>query len=301
MIKNHVCFIGSTYLIWEHLMPLIDSSNQEIKTYKGLHLYHFWLSSCSQRVRIVLAEKNLDWVDHVVDISPAGMQHATEEYQSINPQGLVPSLVHDGRVIIESIDIIDYLDEHYPQPQLRSTSESGKGEMFNWMNRADDAQHIIKTLTHEFLFKPERMSPPQLAQFLIKHKNNELREFMTLFCSEEGFPKVMIESELKVQHDEFVALDDMLKDQVWLVEDTFSLADIAWIPNVRRLDMIGYPLEIHPHLLAWFERFKQRASYQQGITRYEVPQAMEHFQEYVAQRTAEQTGVTSFAPLNKKA
>jgi glutathione S-transferase len=64
-------------------MPLIDTSNKDVKFFKGLHLYHFWLSSCSQRVRIVLAEKDLDWVSHEIDSEK--MEHATPEYQSIDP------------------------------------------------------------------------------------------------------------------------------------------------------------------------------------------------------------------------
>lgn len=108
-------------------------------------------------MRIVLAEKNLEWVDHIVDISPSGLEHMTEEYQSIHPNGLVPAMLHDGQVIIESIDIIDHLYERFPEPPLRSNSATKLLEMNKWMCRADAAQHSIKTLKHEFLFKPDRM------------------------------------------------------------------------------------------------------------------------------------------------
>ncbi|NQU62957.1 MAG: glutathione S-transferase N-terminal domain-containing protein [SAR324 cluster bacterium] len=128
-------------------MPIIETTNQAVKVFKGIHLYHFWLSSCSQRVRVVLAEKNLEWVDHPVDITPKAMEHATVEYQSIHPHGVVPALVHDGRVVIESIDIIDYLHDHFSDPRLKPASESGRRDMRKWMDRADAAQHSIKTLT----------------------------------------------------------------------------------------------------------------------------------------------------------
>ena len=64
-------------------MPAIETKNEEVNSFKGIHLYHFWMSSCSQRVRIVLAEKDLDWVSHDVDISPRGMEHTTAEFQSM--------------------------------------------------------------------------------------------------------------------------------------------------------------------------------------------------------------------------
>jgi len=281
----------------EAILPIIETQNSEVSAYRGIHLYHFWLSSCSQRVRIVLAEKNLDWVDHVVDISPRGMEHATDDYQSIHPQGLVPALVHDGKVIVESIDIIDYLDKQFPEPRLRPASESGRDEMFNWMARANNAQHSLKTLTHEFLFKPNRMTPDQLSEFVESHDNEELCEFMRTFCSEEGFSRVEIESELKHHHDSFVQLDRALRKQDWLVENSFSLADIAWAPNVRRLDIMSYPLERHPNLLAWYGKLKQRPCYLQGVADCEVQPAIAHFREYSDQRASEGTGIAAFAPL----
>lgn len=278
-------------------IPAIDTSNEEVKGYKGIHLYHFWLSSCSQRVRIVLLEKDLDWVSHEIDISPAGMEHTTAEYQSIHPGGLVPALVHDGQVITESIDIIDYLDQCFPDPPLRPDGEQQQREMLEWMGRADAAQHSLKTLTHEFLFKPDRMTPDQLAHFLEHHQNEELRDFMEVFCSDNGIPKSEIDAELKLQHDEFSALDRALKDQHWLIGDLFSLADIAWIPNVRRFDIMMYPLDRHPNLKAWYERFKERSSFKKGITDHEIPPALAHFAEYSQQRASENTGISVFGPL----
>lgn len=280
-------------------MPVIETSNQEVKAYKGLHLFQYWLSSCSQRVRVVLAEKNLDWVDHPVDISPMGMEHATEAYQSIHPQGLVPALVHDGQVVIESIDIIDYLDSRFPEIPLRVTSEAGLKEMQHWMERADAAQHSIKTLTHEFLFKPDRMTPDQLSQFKQKHNNRELCDFLDLFCSEQGFPPAEIESELKIQHDAFTALDQALRNRQWLVEDIFSLADVAWIPNVRRLDLMLYPLKLHPHLSDWYQRFRERPSYRIGVEGCEIAPALDHFRKYNELRKQERTGITSYDPLRQ--
>ena len=278
-------------------MPVIETQNETVKSYKGLHLYHFWLSSCSQRVRVVLAEKNLEWVDHPVDISPAGMEHATEEYQSINPNGVVPTLVDDGRVIIESIDIIAYLDERFPEPSLLPENPAMRDEMSRWMKKADESQHSIKTLTHEFLLKSGRMNAEQLEAFLQQHQNPELCEFMRVFCSEEGIPRAEVESELAIQHEAFKQLDNVLDGNNWLVGDSFSLADIAWIPNVRRLQLMGYPLELHPALSAWFARIQKRPSYQLGVSDCEIKPALEHFAQYVAEREQGDTGISSYRPL----
>ncbi|MBT3992196.1 MAG: glutathione S-transferase family protein [Rhodospirillaceae bacterium] len=276
-------------------MPLIETSNEEVKTFDGLHLYHFWLSSCSQRVRIVLAEKNQEWTSHEINLEK--MEHATPEYQSIHPHGVVPALVHDGQIIIESIDIIDYLDTTFPEPRLHPSSEDSIAKMHDLMSQADGAQHSIKTLTHEFLFKQHVMPPEAFEVFEKKHENAELVDFMRVWSSKSGIPSAEIDSELKLQHDYFVQLDQALEGQDWLVDNTFSLADIAWISNVRRLDLMHYPLDIHPNLLAWYDRFQAKPSYQKGISEHEIPPALADFNAYSLERAAEGTGVRSFKPL----
>ena len=65
----------------------IETKNKNVRNLTGLHLYHDPLSSCAMRVRMVLVEKKLPWASHVIDLSK--MEHATPEYQSINPNGLV--------------------------------------------------------------------------------------------------------------------------------------------------------------------------------------------------------------------
>ena len=81
-----------------------------------LELYHNALSSCSQKVRIVLGEKGLDWKSHDIDLQ--GGQH-DPEYVTLNPNHVVPTLVHDGRVLIESTLINEYLDDAFPETPLR--------------------------------------------------------------------------------------------------------------------------------------------------------------------------------------
>jgi Glutathione S-transferase, N-terminal domain len=88
-------------------MPIINTSSAEARNLKGLHLYHFSMSNCSQKARLCLEEKGLQWTSHPVDL--VHNEHLTPEFVAINPKALVPVLVHDGVVVTESSDIIDYL------------------------------------------------------------------------------------------------------------------------------------------------------------------------------------------------
>jgi glutathione S-transferase len=98
-------------------MPIMNASSAEARNLKGLHLYHFSMSNCSQKARLCLEEKGLQSTSHPVDL--VHNEQLTPEFIAINPKALVPVLVHDGVVITESSVIIDHVDRHFPDPPLR--------------------------------------------------------------------------------------------------------------------------------------------------------------------------------------
>src|SRR6478736_2073770 len=102
------------------MVQLVDSDikTREVLGWKGVHVLHFMGSSCSQKLRIFLNLKGIKWESHLVDL------FANENFQpwflGINPRGLVPVLVHDGAVHIESNDIIQYLEQKISNPSAHS-------------------------------------------------------------------------------------------------------------------------------------------------------------------------------------
>jgi len=81
-----------------------------------MKLYNFFRSSTSHRLRIALNLKGLSYEYVPVDLRTE--QHLRAEYKALNPQGLVPALLDDGRVLIQSPAIIEWLEERYPTPAL---------------------------------------------------------------------------------------------------------------------------------------------------------------------------------------
>ena len=81
---------------------------------QSLILYNAPQSTCSQRVRFTLHEKGLAFSEHKLDLFSGDQLRL--EYLKINPNGVVPSLVHDGGVVIDSAVIIEYLNEVFPEP-----------------------------------------------------------------------------------------------------------------------------------------------------------------------------------------
>ena len=82
-------------------------------------LHDFWRSSAAYRVRIVLNLKGVAYTTAPVDL-PSG-EHERDDYHSLNPQGLVPTLQIDGHVLTQSLAIIDYLDATHPEPPMVSS------------------------------------------------------------------------------------------------------------------------------------------------------------------------------------
>jgi len=83
-----------------------------------LKLYSYFRSSAAYRCRIALNLKGLAYETAPVHLVKDGGQHNAPAYRALNPQGLVPALEHDGRVITQSLAIIEYLDEIHPEPPL---------------------------------------------------------------------------------------------------------------------------------------------------------------------------------------
>src|ERR1700720_2105875 len=76
-------------------MQLLDTDIQtrEVLSWKGVHVFHAHLSSCSQKLRVFLNCKNIAWHSHPVDLNK--VENLGPYYMGINPRGLVPTLVHD--------------------------------------------------------------------------------------------------------------------------------------------------------------------------------------------------------------
>ncbi len=105
-----------------------------------IELYHNNLSVCAQKVRIVLAEKDVPWTSRYVSLVKG--EQLTPDFKKMNPRGLVPVLVHDGNTIVESSVICSYLDEVFPGPPLSPKNPVERATMRLWCKLPDDILHM---------------------------------------------------------------------------------------------------------------------------------------------------------------
>jgi GST-like protein len=244
-------------------MAVIDSANAAVKSLTGLHLYHGDISNCSMRVRMTLEEKGLDWTSHHLDLKKK--ENITDEYFAINPKGLVPALVHDGVVHVESNEIIDYLDHTYPEPPLRSTES--EAELMAWLQHATSI-HVtgIKPYVYATMIqKKVKKTAEEEAKYNALQKNEELKSFHSKHAGGKEMNVDDLAEPKQILKASFDKLENALSGNDWIMGDQFTLADISWVPVYFVLVGCGYPFENYPNITRWADAFSARDSYKKGI------------------------------------
>lgn len=100
-----------------------------------LELYCASDSLGSQQVKLVLAEKNLEWKSYLLNLLT--FDNLQPRYIQLNPKGVVPTLIHAGKVITDSVLIVRYLDEQFPHPKLTPTDPILREKMNSWIDLQD--------------------------------------------------------------------------------------------------------------------------------------------------------------------
>jgi len=260
---------------YSRMVQLVDSDikTREVLGWKGLHLLHFAGSSCSQKVRIFLNLKGIAWESHHIDLP--GNENFKPWFLGINPRGLVPVLVHDGAIHIESNDIIQYLEKRFPESNLIPAGH--ENEVAALLRHEDDLHLDLRTLSFRFVFAPP--GPPKPAEALasyaangsgtvqgLKDRDKGIQIEFWQRAAKEGFSDERARASAQKFRAEFNALDKRLANAPYLMGDSLSVLDIAWFIYAHRLSLAGYPLQrLHPHVFAWKEKLGARPEFTKEI------------------------------------
>ncbi len=244
-----------------------------------IELYHYGFSTCSQKVRLVLAEKGIDFVSREVDLLN-GAQH-DPEYLKLNPNHVVPTIVHDGTALIESSLINEYLDEVFPNPPMMPSAPRGRHATRLWTKLLDEKiQGPIAVVT--FAIGPRNMllhQPAEVREANINAIPDAADRAARRSVIEGGVEAPEFAGALK----KMIALVDKMDATItpggWLSGDSFGLADAAALPYVLRLDHLAMgPLlsaDTRPALADWYTRARARRSFETAVANWAPEPAVE--------------------------
>lgn len=245
-------------------MPVYHPSDPQISAMKGIHVYYYFMSNCAQRVCLALEEKGQTWTGHAVNLFT--QENTTDEYFRINPKGLVPAMIHDGVVITESIDILRYIEEQFPDPPLYPSDPEQLQKVTEWMDLATEIHvPVIKTYMYALALGASK-TPEGMKEYAEKQSDPELIAFHE--ASIDGISEDRI---LSAEKDLFAFFDRMEKElgqHQWLVGDKFSHADITWFVQYflfKRAGIVNF--QQYPNIRRWARELMQRPSFTNGIAR----------------------------------
>lgn len=231
-----------------------------------LTLHHMVESTCSQRVRLVLAEKELDWQSNLVP--PAGLRDAA--YLALNPSGVVPTLEHNGHIFIESRIICEYLEDAFPGTPLLPRKPVDRYTVRYWTKAYDDRLHLaVFVLSFLCWMRPRYLAMIDEARAvalpgLADPVKRQISQILLRDAWNSEIPAVTLRM-LQVILDR---LEQALIGTRWLGGECYSLGDIDMLITVQRLaDLgLGMLLDERPAVAGWWDRARSRASFETGFT-----------------------------------
>jgi glutathione S-transferase len=225
----------------------------------ALELYQSVNSVCSQKVRIALKEKGLEAKEHIMTLRGDQNEPA---YLKLNPNGVVPTLIHDGQVVIESALILYYLDEVFPDPPLMPQDALGKYRVRMYNKLIDEYGHnSCTTMTFATAYRPNFLKmTPEAWQAEIDKAPLKRRAQAKRSVIEQGLDSEYVVEALGHFQKLICWMAADLERRTYLAGDRFSNADIAVIPYILRLELIGLSgmWQQYPQIAEWWARVRAR-------------------------------------------
>jgi glutathione S-transferase len=235
-----------------------------------VRLYHYWSSVCSQKARMYLAEKGIPWKSRHVDIFK--FENYSDWYTKLNPKNVVPTLEHDGRIVIESNVILEYLEDVFPDVPLRPDDAYERATMRLWVYNSEEMAHWnVNTCSHN-LRHAKRMEARYTKEELLRAADQcsnpmialRLKRRLAIGVSTEEEEEAYQKLEFMLRHMEL-----RLAEAPWLSGTSFSLADVAMAPMINRIEVLARPEMIsaarRPRVADWWQRIQARPAFREAF------------------------------------
>ncbi len=239
-------------------------------------LYNAPQSTCSQRVRFVFNTKGLPFDE--VKLNLLAGDQLKPDYLKLNPNGVVPTLDHDGQIVIDSSAIIEYLDEVAPAASFTPEDPIARAHMRALMHYIDEmAAAAVRVPTFNLAFLPgfQKMSA---EDFMAMAESKPLRREFMLTMGQTGFPKQEMDAALSRLRRAYERMDAEIAKSggPWLMGTDITLADVSVMPALVRMDDLGLAdWQDLPRVVAWYDAIRAHPSF--APTYYEGSLLSERF------------------------
>lgn len=238
-----------------------------------LELYQIWDSTCCMKVRMVLAEKGLEYESRIIESHK--FDHFRPEYSRLNPHHLVPTLVHDGVPVIQSGVIQEYLDDAFPEPGLTAGSPLGDAKMREWMREEEEFLFkLVRTMTFNIMIKlrAQVYGVDQLREWADRQPNREgAEDYLKRMTSPPDMEAVKQAERQFEWHMQRFEKHLETSGGPWVCGEKFTLADVSLAPIFDRIESLdrSFLWQGLPSVEGWYERIKQRPSFQAAAPAFE--------------------------------
>jgi len=225
-------------------------------------LYNAPQSTCSQRVRFVFNGKKLPFDE--VKLNLLEGDQLKPEYLKLNPNGVVPTLDHDGDIVIDSTVITEYLDEVAPQASFTPESPVERAHMRALMHFIDEMPAAaVRVPTFNLAFLPSYQKMSREAFVAMAESKPLRREFMTAM-GQTGFPQAEMDAALARLRRTYERMDAQIAKSggPWLLGKNISLADVAVMPALVRMHDLNLPgWHDLPRIVTWFDNIRAHPAF----------------------------------------
>jgi len=225
-------------------------------------LYNAPQSTCSQRVRFVLNAKGLAFDE--VKLNLLEGDQLKPEYLRLNPNGVVPTLDHDGEIVIDSTVITEYLDEVEPEASFTPENPVARARMRALMHFIDEMPAAaVRVPTFNLAFLPKFQAMGR-EDFVAMAESKPLRREFMLTMGQTGFPKEEMDAALARLRRAYERMDAEIAKSggPWLLGKDISLADVAVMPALVRMHDLGMPgWQDLPRVVTWFDLIRAQPAF----------------------------------------
>jgi glutathione S-transferase len=227
-------------------------------------LYNAPQSTCSQRVRFVLNAKQLPFEEKKLDLL-AGDQ-LEPGYLALNPNGVVPTLDHDGEIVTDSSVIIEYLDEIAPHPHsFTPGAPVARAKMRALMRFIDEMPAAaVRVPTFNLAFLP-RFAAMSEEEFVAFADSKPLRKEFMLAMGRKGFPETEMNAALERMRRTYERMDAEIAASggPWLMGSQITLADVAVMPALVRMADLNLDTmwKAMPRIVRWYDEIRAQAAF----------------------------------------